>query len=257
MLTAFEIRYLLLEPFLPPLYQIARSQVLAHLPRGSRTMELLDVGGRKSHTTIGVPARVTITDVPRTTSLQHDLNLGFNEAIRTQIQGRRSNVHAVVYDDMTDSALPDAAFDFVLSVEVIEHVEKDALFVSHIARVMRPGGVFFLTTPNGDFVANTNPDHKRHYRKKELEALLGRYFQQVRVWYGVPDSPWRRRGLKSWSLRRPIRTVTSMGANWIDGQRSRFRAWRSRAMGTHHLFALCRDPIASESRRAAEGSVPA
>lgn len=246
--TPFERRYLLLERFLPPLYQLARREVLSHLRRPDRSspIALLDVGGRKSHTTIAVPADVTISDLPRTTTLQHELNLGVNDQIFDQIRSRRSNVRAVVYDDMTRSALPEAAFDFVLSVEVLEHVEEDDLFVSNVARVLRPGGIFFMTTPNGDFVRNTNPDHKRHYRKADLEALLARHFDQVRVWYAVPESPWRSRGLRSWSPRHPVRTLVSMAAAWVDGVRSRSDSWRSRAVGTHHLFAVCRNETGSD-----------
>ena len=149
----------------------------------------------------------------------------------------------MLFDDMTRSALPTDAFDFVLAVEVLEHVEEDDLFVSHVARVLRPAGTFFMTTPNGDFVPNTNPDHKRHYRRDDLEKILKRHFAEVDVWYAVADSPWRKKGLQSWSPKRPIRTMASMAANFVDGIRSRSPAWRSRASGTRHLFALCRRPL--------------
>jgi len=47
-------------------------------------------------------------------------------------------------------ALPfrDAAFDYVLSREGIEHLEDQMGFLRNCARVLRPGGTLVLTTPN-------------------------------------------------------------------------------------------------------------
>jgi 2-polyprenyl-3-methyl-5-hydroxy-6-metoxy-1,4-benzoquinol methylase len=43
---------------------------------------------------------------------------------------------------------PGAAFDTVISCETIEHVPDPAKAVSELARVLKPGGRLFLTTPN-------------------------------------------------------------------------------------------------------------
>lgn len=42
----------------------------------------------------------------------------------------------------------DASFDVVLLVEVIEHLENHRAALSELARILKPGGVFILTTPN-------------------------------------------------------------------------------------------------------------
>ena len=42
----------------------------------------------------------------------------------------------------------DASFDTVFSCETIEHVPDPALAVRELARVLKPGGRLFLTTPN-------------------------------------------------------------------------------------------------------------
>ena len=88
---------------------------------------------------------------------------------------------------------------------------------------MKPNGVFLMTTPNGDFVRNTNPDHKRHYRRHELQALLLREFDSVDVKYAIPDTNSYRRALRSWSLKRPVSTVLAfLGSivNSIEDRRS-------------------------------------
>jgi SAM-dependent methyltransferase len=43
---------------------------------------------------------------------------------------------------------PDASFDVVCSLEVVEHVEDQFAFCREIMRVLRPGGHAIITTPN-------------------------------------------------------------------------------------------------------------
>ena len=53
--------------------------------------------------------------------------------------------------DLETQPLPidDDTFDYVLCCEVIEHLELDPMFmVSEINRVLKPGGMLILTTPN-------------------------------------------------------------------------------------------------------------
>src|SRR5712691_6360873 len=42
----------------------------------------------------------------------------------------------------------DASFDVVLLVEVIEHLENHRSALGELARILKPGGVLILTTPN-------------------------------------------------------------------------------------------------------------
>lgn len=50
----------------------------------------------------------------------------------------------------TDGHLPygNGTFDAVCSLEVVEHVEDQFAFCREIARVLRPGGTAFISTPN-------------------------------------------------------------------------------------------------------------
>jgi SAM-dependent methyltransferase len=236
-MTGFELKYRLVEPFVPPLHRQVRRRLLTEVAKRPAPVEVLDVGGRKSHYTIGVPARITISDLPRESDVQHQLHLGITDDIMAQTLARRSNVQGVVYDDMTTSKLPDAKFELVVAVEVLEHVEQDEDFVAQVQRVLKPGGCFIMTTPNGDSVANTNPDHKRHYRRAALHELLARHFRDVELNYAVPGGVWRRWGLQSWSPRRPFRTGRSMFANVVNGWQASRSEVGERMMGTRHLFA--------------------
>lgn len=42
----------------------------------------------------------------------------------------------------------DASFDYVVSIEGIEHIENHFAFLREVRRVLKPGGKFILTTPN-------------------------------------------------------------------------------------------------------------
>ena len=90
MLTPFELVYVCAEPTLPAIYAIVRRRLRRALRGvGDGRPNLLDVGGRKSHYTIGLPARVTVTDLPRRSALQERMNLGVSEGMVRQLRARR------------------------------------------------------------------------------------------------------------------------------------------------------------------------
>jgi 2-polyprenyl-3-methyl-5-hydroxy-6-metoxy-1,4-benzoquinol methylase len=213
---------------------------LRHLVAAGRQQQkpllILDAGGRKSPYTVGLEARVLVADLPRNSE---ELNLGFTQNAMESLVRKRSNVGLVLLNDMTRCSLRSETADGIVAVEVLEHVEEDAAFVAEVARVLKPGGFFLMTTPNGDYKTTiTNPDHKRHYRKADLEALLGRYLDRVEIEYAGPGGKLRNWGRRSWSARKPVATALSMGSNLINQIRST-RAWvPGSAHGTHHLFAV-------------------
>jgi SAM-dependent methyltransferase len=237
-MTLYEIGRLLAEPALPPLYKQVRRRLRKIIEGTTAFPDLLDVGGRKSAYTIGVPAKITVIDLPRKSEIQKKMNLGINENIVDQMRSRRSNVEDVIIGDMIDSGLADESFDLIVSVEVLEHVEADERFVSEVSRVLRRGGKFLMTTPNGDWVENKNPDHKRHYKKHELQALLEKHFDKVQVDYAIAGGRFRKMGLKPWSASKPLALAMGAGANVINSIQSTRSDISRSAKGTHHLIAV-------------------
>jgi SAM-dependent methyltransferase len=84
-----------------------------------------------------------------------------------------------VRGDLRSLPLRDACFDWVVSFQVIEHLEDPVPYLDAIARLMRPGGTALLTTPNRLTSDGVNPFHIHEYLAEELEELLRAHFDEV------------------------------------------------------------------------------
>ena len=100
----------------------------------------------------------------------------------------------IVHNFTEGIPLPDSSVDICLAIEIIEHLYYSKRFVSEINRVLVPGGMLILTTPNivnlryriafmfghipalaakGDmFYKDDRYGHIRDYNFKELTGLL-------------------------------------------------------------------------------------
>jgi SAM-dependent methyltransferase len=72
-------------------------------------------------------------------------------------------------------------YDSVFSFQVIEHIQDDVLFLKEIHRVMRPGGIAMITTPNRKMSLSRNPWHIREYLSNELKQLAQGIFAHVEM----------------------------------------------------------------------------
>lgn len=73
------------------------------------------------------------------------------------------------------------SFDRIFSFQVIEHIEDDHLFLSEINRILKPGGIALITTPNRPRSLSRNPWHTREYTAQELSDLAKKYFSSVEM----------------------------------------------------------------------------
>jgi SAM-dependent methyltransferase len=79
------------------------------------------------------------------------------------------------------------SFDAVVFLQTIEHVVDPAAVLGHFARILRPGGVAYVSTPNVLTLAppgaakSENPWHLREYRAAEFAALCRGAFGQVEM----------------------------------------------------------------------------
>jgi len=81
------------------------------------------------------------------------------------------------------SAFADDSFDAVVAFEVIEHVAEHDRVVAEIARVLAPGGLVVMSTPERGAYSDdrdfTNPYHVRELTQDEFTALLRGRFATV------------------------------------------------------------------------------
>ncbi len=79
---------------------------------------------------------------------------------------------------------PDASFDQVVMTEVLEHVESPQKTIQEIARILKSGGDFFITTPSGPMCAFWDglfylPRKIRRWWKKSKPVDSGNYVYDV------------------------------------------------------------------------------
>jgi SAM-dependent methyltransferase len=74
------------------------------------------------------------------------------------------------------SAFADGAFDAVVAFEMIEHVAEHERVLAEIARVLAPGGLLVMSTPERQAYSDdrgfVNPYHARELTQDEFTALL-------------------------------------------------------------------------------------
>jgi 2-polyprenyl-3-methyl-5-hydroxy-6-metoxy-1,4-benzoquinol methylase len=83
--------------------------------------------------------------------------------------------------DVTRLPFEDASFDVVTCFETVEHVSAQRDAVAELARVLRPGGLLLISSPNRGVYPPGNPFHERELTAAEFEALLKESFAHVRL----------------------------------------------------------------------------
>lgn len=117
-------------------------------------------------------------------------------------------------------ALPfaDGEFDAMVSIEGIEHLENPSFFVRECARVVKPGGLVFLSTPNVD-----------SYRSRRSTYVHGfhKYFKPVSpehkmAWHLLPVDMTFMRG----ALRKAGLEIVEVAVNRMSGKSLWSELWR-------------------------------
>ncbi len=81
--------------------------------------------------------------------------------------------------------LPAAAFDLIVSFETLEHVEAQERMLDGFARLLAPGGLLLVSTPDkhtySDLTGYRNEYHVRELYRDEFEAMLSTRFAAHRL----------------------------------------------------------------------------
>ncbi len=116
--------------------------------------------------------------------------------------------------NLIDLPMADSSVDVVVNFQVIEHLWDQPQFVRECARVLRPGGVLLMSTPNRITFSPgrdtpLNPFHTRELSATELRELLTDAGFDVTEMAGVHHGPALRALDKRW------------GGSFIDAQINR------------------------------------
>jgi SAM-dependent methyltransferase len=71
------------------------------------------------------------------------------EVSRPAVEHVRGEGFKVFHGELAEAAYPAGHFDVVTASEIIEHVPEPLPMLREIARILRPGGLFWATTPHG------------------------------------------------------------------------------------------------------------
>lgn len=87
--------------------------------------------------------------------------------------------------DTSNIPCPNASFDVVVSFETIEHHDKHDEMIKEIKRVLKPNGVFIISTPDKhiytDLKGIKNKFHIKELYKKEFIDLIKNYFSNTTI----------------------------------------------------------------------------
>ncbi len=87
----------------------------------------------------------------------------------------------------TISELENEKFDIITSFQVIEHVPDDKEYAAALQKLLNPGGLLLISTPDkkhrlfNHIQQPWNIFHLKEYTPESLEKLLKKYFKQVEI----------------------------------------------------------------------------
>jgi SAM-dependent methyltransferase len=95
----------------------------------------------------------------------------------------KPNLHFLT-GSITDVPIPDnQSFDVIVCFEAIEHIEEHDVLLSEVKRLLKPDGVFVVSTPNKEVYDEggeaSNPFHVKELTFDEFNALLSKHFSIV------------------------------------------------------------------------------
>ena len=125
-----------------------------------------------------------------------DLGCG-DQHLRKSVEDRNMNYLGLDITDVNFEfdklPLENNSIDFIVSLAVIEHISNPDNYLSEIYRVMKPGGIVYISTPNLHYSYKAfynDPTHVKPYNPSTLETILTMYgFNNPKTFPGLRCKP--------------------------------------------------------------------
>jgi SAM-dependent methyltransferase len=95
---------------------------------------------------------------------------------------RRCPSGTFVRADLMALPFPEGHFDVIACFEAIEHVEDPLRGLDEFRRVLAPGGIVLVSSPNPDVYPAGNPFHRHELRPEDLHAAMQERFEHTELW---------------------------------------------------------------------------
>ena len=114
------------------------------------------------------------------------IDINTNAITNAQKQYIHKNVNFKTYDGKNID-YEDNSFDVIISFQVIEHIENTTEYLKNIKRLLKPNGIFLITTPSrtyrlADNQKPWNPYHIREYNSNTLTKDIKNVFDNINTY---------------------------------------------------------------------------
>lgn len=151
-------------------YRIVMDQISRHIsPRGD--LRILDIGCGPGNT------------LDRLRDFGQCVGVDYSPDAARFCQER--GYSEILVADAQTLPIADGTFDLVVSLDVMEHLENDAIAAKEVFRVLKPGGLLVMTVPSYMLLWGDHDEmylHKRRYRLPQVRVLVeGAGFQMRKL----------------------------------------------------------------------------
>lgn len=77
----------------------------------------------------------------------------------------------LLHFDLSHCPLPDNSIDVAILLNVLEHIQDDALAVQQVYRILKPGGIAIIEVPAGPELYDIYDELLMHYRRYKMRDL--------------------------------------------------------------------------------------
>lgn len=104
------------------------------------------------------------------------------EISASAIEHARKLGFKVFHGELSEAKYPDNYFDVITASEILEHCPQPEFLLNEVIRILRPGGLFWATTPSAkglsfqltglDWTTICPPEHLQLFSKKGIRLML-------------------------------------------------------------------------------------